>query len=90
VGEGVVTCLSAADRFGLPAWALLSTGNLRGWLPPSGVRFVLIAADRGRAGELSAAMLAARLAAVGIRTVIRLPPVGCSDWNDAAAAGEAE
>ncbi|MEW5683277.1 MAG: toprim domain-containing protein, partial [Pseudomonadota bacterium] len=34
VGEGVFTCLSAAARFGLPAWALLSTRNLRRWRPP--------------------------------------------------------
>lgn len=92
VGEGVFTCLSAAERLGLPAWALLSTANLRQWSAPPGVEAVLLAADRGRDGERSAAVLAARLAAAGVRCRVRLPPPGCLDWNDAAvaAAGKAE
>jgi hypothetical protein len=33
VAEGVFTTLSAMERFGLPGWALLSTGHLRRWTP---------------------------------------------------------
>ena len=47
VAEGFVTALSARNRFGLPAWALLSTRNLRAWSAPPGVRSVLIAGDNG-------------------------------------------
>ena len=36
VGEGVFTTLSASEWFGLPAWALMSTRNLRAWSPPAG------------------------------------------------------
>lgn len=86
VGEGVVTCLSAAARFGLPAWALLSTGNLRAWRPPPGVAFVVIAADRGRDGERSALVLAAALRARGVRGAVRWPPAPFGDWNDAWVA----
>ncbi len=86
VAEGVFTALSAGERFGLPAWALLSTSNLRRWTPPPKVRSVLIAADRGRDGEASAAVLAASLARLGVRTAIRLPPTGYGDWNDWAQA----
>lgn len=86
VGEGVATGLSAAARFGLPAWALLSTGNLRAWRPPPGVEFVVIAADRGRDGERSALVLAAALRARGVRGAVRWPPAPFGDWNDAWVA----
>lgn len=84
VGEGVFTCLSAAARFGLPAWALLSAGNLPAWRPPEGVRFVLIAGDRGAAGEAAAWRLAARLRDEGRRCAVRFPPPPFGDWNEAS------
>ena len=87
VAEGVFTALSARRRFSLPAWALLSTSNLRSWRPPPGVRSVLIAADRGPDGEASARILAKALRALGIRTRIALPPAPHGDWNEAEAAG---
>jgi hypothetical protein len=87
VAEGVFTALSARAWFGWPAWALLSTRNLRVWRPPAGVSEVLIAGDRGRDGEASARRLAARLRGLGLRVWVRWPPAGFGDWNDAAAAG---
>lgn len=90
VGEGVFTALSAGERFGLPAWALLSTSNLRRWSPPPGVRRVVIAADRGPDGEASAGRLARRLGAQGVIATIHLPPAPFGDWNDLAMAERAE
>jgi len=90
VGEGVFTCLSAAGVFDLPAWALLSTRNLRCWRPPPGVRFVLVAADRGPDGERSARLLAARLRAGGTGCAVRWPPAPHGDWNEACRAGVGE
>src|SRR5690606_28993040 len=49
VAEGVFTALSAGERFGLPAWALMGAGGLARWSAPAAVRRVLIAADRGQA-----------------------------------------
>jgi putative DNA primase/helicase len=82
VGEGVVTTLSATERFGLPGWALMSTRNLRAWSPPQGVRSVLIAADRGKDGEASASHLRGRLQRLGLRAAVALPPEPSGDWND--------
>ncbi|WP_332774054.1 toprim domain-containing protein [Phenylobacterium sp.] len=87
VAEGVFTALSAGERFGLPAWALLSTGNLRRWLAPPGVRRVVVAADRGLDGERSATLLAERLRAQGLRASVRPPPPPFGDWNEVATAG---
>jgi hypothetical protein len=85
VAEGFFTTLSATERFSLPGWALLSTRNLRTWVPPEGVRRVLVAADRGRDGEASAALLAARLRTAGVCVRVRAPPPPYRDWNEAAA-----
>ncbi len=90
VAEGVFTALSAGERLGLPAWALLSTSNLRRWFAPAGVREVLIAADRGLDGEASAERLAWRLRADGLSVSIRLPPLPFGDWNEAATTRDRE
>ena len=91
VGEGVFTTLSAAGHFGLPGWALLSTRNLRTWLPPKSVRRVLIAADRGVDGERSARTLRLRLLDQGVDARITWPRAPALDWNEACAAtGEGE
>ena len=90
VGEGVATTLSAMARFDLPGWALLSAGNLARWSSPLGVCRVIIAGDRGTAGEMAAAELSARLRAVGTATDVRLPPEPFGDWNEAEAAGREE
>lgn len=90
VGEGVATCLSASAIFRLPAWALLSTRNLRRWRAPQGVRFVFIAADRGADGERSARALAAGLRVQGVRSVLRWPPSPHGDWNEALLASREE
>lgn len=87
VAEGVFTALAARRCFALPAWALLSTSNLRRWRAPPSVRFVLIAADRGPDGEASAARLAEGLAGQGLRSEIALPPPAFGDWDEAANAG---
>jgi len=84
VAEGVVTTLAATERFALPGWALLAARNLSAWTPPADVRRVLIAGDRGNAGEAAAERLAVRLVAAGIATTIALPPPPFGDWGEAA------
>jgi hypothetical protein len=85
VAEGFFTALSASERFDLPAWALLSTRNMRAWMAPEGVRSVLIAGDNGEDGRRSAGALAARLQGQGVETQLAFPEAPHGDWNDAAA-----
>ena len=87
VAEGVFSALSASECFQLPAWALLSTSNLRSWRAPCGVKEVLIAADRGDDGERSARRLADALRAEGVGTEIHWPAAPYADWNEVAAGG---
>lgn len=84
VGEGVMTTLSAMDRFGLPGWALGAANNLAVWSPPVEVRHVLIAADRGAAGEQAADRLGRRLGEMGVRSRIVVPDPPFGDWNEVA------
>lgn len=86
VGEGVVTTLCAMDRFQLPGWALMAANNLAAWTPPARVRRVLIAADRGAAGEGCAARLRRRLVPGGLEVRIVLPDPPFGDWNEVAVA----
>ena len=86
VGEGVVTTLCAMDRFQLPGWALTAANNLAAWPPPAQVRRVLIAADRGAAGEGAAARLRRRLAIGGLEVRIIVPDPPFGDWNEVAVA----
>lgn len=83
VAEGAITTLSAMAWFDRPGWALLSAGNLGRWSPPDGVEDILIAADRGVAGEREARRLHARLAAAGLIVEIVWPPERYGDWNEA-------
>jgi putative DNA primase/helicase len=85
VAEGFVTALSARARFSLPAWALLSTRNMRAWSAPPWVQSVLIAGDNGADGRRSASLLAERLEAEGVRACLAFPDERYGDWNDAAA-----
>ncbi len=89
VSEGVVTTLSAMAQFGRPGWALLSAGNLARWRAPANVRDILIAADRGAAGEEAATRLKDRLCADGVASRIVWPPLPWGDWNEALVGNEA-
>lgn len=90
VGEGVMTTLSASRRFCLPGWALLSACNLQRWIAPPMARRILIAADRGPAGETAASILHDRLVSQGLNAEVALPPPGHGDWNDLAVAERRE
>ena len=84
VGEGVVTTLSAMDRFGLPGWALMAAHNLAAWAPPAIVRRLVIAADRGAVGEAAANRLRHRLVQAGLEVAAVWPEPPFGDWNEAA------
>lgn len=93
VAEGVATTLSASDRFGLPGWALMAANNLAAWSPPSVVRRVLIAADRGAVGQGAALRLRRRLVHQGLDVHMIWPDPPFGDWNEiavAAAKGRSE
>ena len=81
VCEGIEDALSAWKLWKIPTWATLGTSGLKGFIPPEGIRELLIFADRdeNQAGQKAAWFLAKRLKrkmAVRIRV-----PSGHEDLN---------
>jgi hypothetical protein len=81
VGEGIETCLSAMQATGHPAWAALSTGDMRALELPDYVRDVIVLADGDAGGEKAARACALRWTRQGRRVRIARPPQGM-DFND--------
>ncbi len=83
VAEGIETALSFRDLSGAPTWAALSAGGLRRFMPPRGVKLLIVAADSDDSGEgVEAAKVCAERAASRCDVVIQAAPEG-QDWNDA-------
>jgi putative DNA primase/helicase len=85
VAEGIETALAASIRFGVPVWAATNATLLTDWVPPEGVRRVLIAADNDSSytGQAAAFVLAKRLAKEGYSVEVQVPPLAGKDWADA-------
>ena len=82
VAEGVETALSASEALVTPAWSALTAGNLARFDPPGWVGRLVIAADRGQAGEAAAETLAHRMAKRNLSADIAFAPDNYPDWND--------
>jgi putative DNA primase/helicase len=76
IAEGIETALCAAMRFQTTVWAAIGTGGLLHWVPPAGVDWVTIYADRDKnfAGQAAAYQLAHRLMLAGIEAAVEVPP----------------
>ena len=81
VAEGVETALAIAVATGLPVYSAVSANGMAAWLPPQGVKRVLIGADGDDAGRKAAATLARRLLALGLRVRLAVAEEG-RDWLD--------
>jgi putative DNA primase/helicase len=81
VAEGTETALAAMTMLGVPVWAALGGNRMASIAIPAGVRELHIFADDDEPGRVAAERAAA--AHPNLRTVIRLPPGGCKDFNDA-------
>ena len=87
VAEGIETALAIAVATGLPVFAAVSANGMAAWLPPQGVKRVLIGADGDDAGRKAATALARRLLAAGIRVRLAIAEEG-HDWLDALVMEE--
>lgn len=91
VAEGIETALSVYVATGHRTWSLVNTGLMQNWLPPEGVDFVNIWADKDLSGGgiEAANSLAAKLRSAGIMSSIHEPEAPIErkaksfDWNNA-------
>lgn len=77
IAEGIETALAAHAIHVIPVWAALNTSMLSKFVPPAGVRKLVIFADRDVAGLEAAWALRDR---TGIECELRVPRKG--DWAD--------
>ena len=87
LAEGIETAASFDQMTNVPTWAALSAPGLSRFVPPAGVRKLIIAADSDDSGAgLQAAQELAQRASSRCSVVIHPAPAG-SDWNDVLRAG---
>jgi putative DNA primase/helicase len=82
IAEGIETALSAHRIHGIPTWAALNTTLLAKFVPPPGVRHVVVFADRDVAGMEAAWQLRDQLDG---RCTMELALPERGDWNEVAS-----
>lgn len=84
VAEGIETAVAAHLLHDVPVWATINSTGLKSWLPPDGVRKVLIFGDNDvkAGGQAAAWALAHSLLCAGIEAEVRIPERPGWDWND--------
>jgi putative DNA primase/helicase len=95
IAEGLETAISATVLTDVPCWAALNEVCLRKWLPPAGVKRVIIFGDNDEnyAGQAAAFHLARKIRSSS-RTgeppppmvEVRIPPDVGDDWNSVRAS----
>ena len=87
IAEGIESAIGAARRFGVPVWAATNATLLANWVPPAGVKKILIAGDNDAnfTGQAAVHNLARRLVRDGHAVEISIPEVAGKDWADGHA-----
>lgn len=84
IAEGIETALAASKRFGLPVWAAANAVLLEMWVPPTGIKEILVAGDNDKSftGQAAAFALARRLVREGFAVEVQIPDEPGKDWAD--------
>lgn len=84
IGEGVESCCAFTQLFDIPCWSAINTTILESWMPPEGIKKVIVAGDNdvSFAGQRSAYILANKLSLKGYEVEVKIPDVSGHDWND--------
>lgn len=90
LAEGPETALSFMQIEGLATWATCGATNLPRVELPSGITDIVIAADRGSAGQRAASQAITNYGGQGKRVRVVLPMPDFDDFNDELQAKEAD
>lgn len=89
VAEGIESAFAAYFLTKVPTWATVSSTIMQNFVPPEGVKNVVIFADNDlpdaqgrRAGQHAAELLKQRLEAMGISVKVKLPARAGTDFHD--------
>lgn len=88
IAEGIETALAASMLHAMPVWSAISAHGLEAFIPPAGVRKVIVYGDNDASGTGQAAAwaLAKRLIVAGLAVEVKLPKRIGTDWADEVAA----
>jgi putative DNA primase/helicase len=89
IAEGVETALACFQLFGIPVWSVISANGISSFIPPPGLRRLIIFADHDHnfVGQTAAYRLAERLARDGLTVKVKIPPEVDTDWLDVLLHG---
>ncbi|MGO4337828.1 toprim domain-containing protein [Labrys sp. KB_33_2] len=84
IAEGIETAFAATTLFGVPTWAALTAGFLSEWIPPAGLKRIVIFGDNDASftGQAAAFALAKRLRNAGLVVDVEIPKHIDTDWDD--------
>jgi putative DNA primase/helicase len=84
VAEGLETAICAGKLFEIPVWSAVSANGVSSWVPPDGVRSVVICGDNDASftGQEAVYSLAKRLKCKGFDIEIKIPEIVGQDWCD--------
>lgn len=88
IAEGLETAICASKLFGCPVWSAISANGLKAWMPPQGVKTVVVCgdADESLTGQEAAFALGHRLIREGYQVEVQIPAALGSDWADVQIA----
>jgi len=83
VAEGIETAIAARVMFDVPTWATINSNGMESFMPPAGVKRVMVFGDNDTnfAGQAAAYKLAKRLVMLGYEVEVHIPKEP-GDWND--------
>ena len=84
VGTGIETSIAARELFGIPTWALLADALMKTFVPPPGVRRLVIFGDNDASfsGQTASYDMAKRLGPDLDEVEVKIPPDVGTDWLD--------
>lgn len=84
IGEGLETCIAAAQIFFIATWSCLNSTILESFEPPENIRKIVIWADNDASftGQKSAYVLANKLYKKDLIVSVETPLKAGTDWND--------
>ncbi len=85
IGEGIETALAASAQFDVPVWAATNALLLEKFIPPAGIKHVIVFGDSDSSwtGQAAAYSLAKRLWRENIYVDVQMPEGVDVDWCDA-------
>ena len=83
VAEGIETAIAATQIYSIPCWAVVSSTLMKGFVPPDGVKRVVVFGDNDSnfVGQEAAYCLAKRLFSLDLVVDVQFPETG-NDFND--------